>query len=209
MGQKINPRCFRTGPNLNEGWNSINFIHNDPSIIPQDEKIRSFLTSNKKNAQISHSIIERPLKNKLILNIYAAKPRILIGKNAESIDNIKKYICKLTKITDVYINVHEVKRSGLDASIVAQNIAEQIEKRVSFRRAMKKAAGNTMKSGAMGIKIMCSGRLSGAEIARSENFQSGRMPLHTIKSDIKYCTAEALTTYGIIGIKVWIYKGDK
>jgi small subunit ribosomal protein S3 len=208
MGQKVNPHGFRVGPTLIKGWDSVLYAGNNYSdLLLQDLNIRSLISRGYHQAQISRVIIERPSNKSIIINIHARKPGVIIGKSGNDIEKLKKDIQKITS-HEIYINIHEIKKPNIDASIVAQTIAAQLEKRVSFRKAMKMAIQACFKQGGLGIKISCSGRLGGAEIARTEWYREGRVPLHTLRADIEYALAEAITTYGVIGIKVWVYKGD-
>jgi small subunit ribosomal protein S3 len=207
MGQKVNPHGFRVGPTLFKGWDSVLYAEKDyADKLLQDLKIRSVITKKYKLAQVSRVVIQRSSGN-VVVNIYAKKPGIIIGKSGSDIEKLKKDIQKMGT-AEVFINIHEVKKPGIDSNITAQTIAQQLESRVSFRKAMKTAIQNSFKQGAKGIKVACSGRLGGAEIARTEWYREGRVPLHTLRADIDYGTAEAETTYGIIGVKVWIYKGE-
>lgn len=208
MGQKVNPRLFRTGPTFIKSWDSILYSEkNYGDLLIQDIKIREMIVRKYKAAQVSRVLIERPSNQRVIVNIYVRKPGVVIGKSGGDIDLLKKDIVKMTS-GEVYINIHEVKKPDIDATLVSEGIAQQLEKRVAFRRAMKRAMQTCMKQGAKGIKVSCSGRLGGAEIARTEWYREGRVPLHTLRADIDYATAEAMTTYGVIGVKVWVYKGD-
>lgn len=207
MGQKVNPHGFRVGPTLFKGWDSVLYAERDyADKLVQDLKIRALINKKYKLAQVSRVIIQRTSGN-VVVNIHAKKPGIIIGKSGSDIEKLKKEIQKITSV-EVFINIHEVKKPGIDSKITAQTIAQQLENRVSFRKAMKTAIQNSFKQGAKGIKVACSGRLGGAEIARTEWYREGRVPLHTLRADIDYGTAEAGTTYGVIGIKVWIYKGE-
>ena len=207
MGQKVNPHGFRVGPTLFKGWDSVMYAEKDyAKKLGEDLKIRSLIDKKYKIAQISKIVIQRP-NNGVIINIHVKKPGVIIGKSGVDIEKLKANIQKIVN-SDVFINIHEVKKSAMDAAIVAQTIAQQLENRGSFRKAMKTAMQNAFKQGAKGIKVACSGRLGGAEIARTEWYRENRVPLHTLRADVDYSTAEAKTTYGIIGIKVWIYKGD-
>jgi small subunit ribosomal protein S3 len=209
MGQKVDPRILRTSPTLGRDWNSIFYAENTyRQVLIGDFKIRKLVNAKCASASVSKIVIERPSNKKIVINIHASRPGMIIGKSGQDIEFLKKEVINITKMTDIYINIHEVKKPDLDAKIVAQNIAKQLEKRVSYRKALKKSIQSAMKQGAKGIKISCSGRLGGIEIARTEWYREGRVPLHTLRASIDYATAEALTTYGIIGIKVWIYKGD-
>lgn len=207
MGQKVNPHGFRVGPTLIKNWDSVFYAEGDYSDkLLQDFDIRKTVKQRFKVAQISKVEILRASSN-IVVNIYAKKPGVIIGKNGADIEKLKKDI-KVMAGVEVFINIHEIKKPALDASNVAQTIALQLENRASFKKAMKTAIQSSMKFGAEGIKIACSGRLGGAEIARTEWYKEGRVPLHTLRADIDYATAEAHTTYGVIGIKVWIYRGD-
>ncbi|MCC8369608.1 30S ribosomal protein S3 [Rickettsia endosymbiont of Polydrusus tereticollis] len=209
MGQKICPHGFRVGPTLIKGWDSVLYAEKHyKTLFIQDIRIRELINKNCNQAQISRILIERPSNKSIIINIYAKKPNIIIGKSGSDIDKLKKTVEKMASLKEVYINIHEVRKSNIDAPIVAQNIASQLEKRVSFRKAMKTAIQASFKQGGLGIRVSCSGRLGGAEIARTEWYREGRVPLHTLRADIDYSTAEAITTYGVIGVKVWIYKGE-
>ena len=208
MGQKVNPHGFRVGPTLIKGWDSILYARNNYSdLFLQDVSIRNLINKGYNQAQISRIVIERPSNKSIIINIHARKPGVIIGKSGNDIEKLKKDIQKLTS-HEIYINIHEIKKPNIDAAIIAQTIATQLEKRVSFRKAMKMAMQASFKQGGLGIKISCSGRLGGAEIARTEWYREGRVPLHTLRADIEYSLAEAITTYGVIGVKVWVYKGD-
>ena len=207
MGQKVNPHGFRVGPTLYENWDSVLYVEKDyAEKLFQDLKIRSLIMKKYKLAQVSKVIIQRPSGN-IVINIYAKKPGIIIGKSGSDIEQLKKDVQKIAS-AEVFINIHEIKKPGVDAAVTAQTIAQQLENRVSFRKAMKTAIQNSFKQGAKGIKVACSGRLGGAEIARTEWYREGRVPLHTLRADIDYGTAEAMTTYGVIGVKVWIYRGE-
>ncbi len=205
MGQKVNPIGLRLG--INRNWDSRWFPGNNLSAnIGEDYKIRKFLKKELYYAGISQIIIERTAK-KLRVTVVAARPGIIIGKKGADIEKLKN---KLTKLIgkDVNVNIQEVRRSGSDAQLAAENVAMQLERRVAFRRAMKKVMQNALKSGAKGIKVQVAGRLGGAEMARTEWYLEGRVPLHTLRAKIEYGFAEAQTTYGIIGVKVWIFKGE-
>jgi len=207
MGQKINPIGFRLGVlrNWASKWyaNSKNFA----GMLNDDIKVRGYLKKKLAHAAVSRIEIERPARNARI-TIHSARPGIVIGKKGEDIEVLKRDLQKMMGIP-VHVNIEEVRKPELDATLIAENIASQLEKRVMFRRAMKRAMQNTMRLGAQGIKIMSSGRLNGIEIARTEWYREGRVPLHTLRADIDYGVAEAKTTYGVIGIKVWVYKGDR
>ena len=213
MGQKVNPHGFRVGPTLIKIWDSILYAKkNYKDLVAQDIKIRKLISKNYAQAQISKVLTERS-SNKLIINIHAKKSNVIISKDGSDIKKLKSDVYKILGQDEnsqykIYINIHEVKKPNIDSIIIAQTIASQLEKRGSFRKAMKKAIQDCLKQGGLGIKVSCSGRLGGAEIARTEWYREGRVPLHTLRADIDYGTAEAITTYGVIGIKVWVYKGD-
>ncbi len=206
MGQKVNPHGFRVG--VIKDWDSrwIAKGKQFADFIEEDDRIRKFIKEKHYDAGISKIEIERAV-NKVSVSIHTAKPGILIGKGGTGIDVIKGELLKLTG-KNIAVNIIEVRRPDLDAQLIAENVAQQLEKRISFRRAMKQAIGRSMKAGLKGIKIMCSGRLGGAEIARKEQYHEGSIPLQTIRADIDYGFAEASTTYGRIGVKVWAYKGE-
>ncbi len=205
MGQKANPIGNRLG--IIRGWDSNWFGGNKyADKLVEDEKIRKYLSVRIAKGGVSKVVIERTLK-RITVTVHTARPGIVIGKGGMEVDKIKEELKKLTK-KDVQINIFEIKRPELDAQLVADAVAKQLEARISFRRAMKTSIASTMRMGAEGIKIMCSGRLGGAEMARSEQYKDGRTPLHTLRADIDYALGEALTTYGKIGIKVWICKGE-
>lgn len=206
MGQKVHPHGFRVGviKNWDARWTAKKSQFADNLV--EDDKIRKFVKNKLFAAGVSKIEIERAA-NKVSVNIYTAKPGIVIGKGGAGIDVLKADLLKLTG-KNVIVNIIEVKRPDLDAQLIAENVAGQLERRISFRRAMKQAIGRSMKAGLKGIKIMCSGRLGGAEIARSEQYHEGSIPLQTIRADIDYGFAEAHTTYGRIGVKVWAYKGE-
>lgn len=206
MGQKVNPVGMRLG--INRTWDSCWVSKRDyVKFLHQDFAIRNYIQKELAQAGISRVLIERPDK-KARLNIYAARPGVLIGKKGADIDKLKKTVAMMTD-AEVSINILEVRKPELDAKLIADNIAQQIERRVSFRRAMKRAMQSAMKLGALGIRINCSGRLGGAEIARMEWYREGSVPLHTLRSDIDFGLGVAKTTYGTCGIKVWVYKGDQ
>ncbi len=205
MGQKVNPIGFRLG--VNKTWESKWFSKNDyAETLNKDIKIREFLEKKLKDAAVASIEIARK-KNRIDVTINTAKPGVIIGKGGEDIEKLRKDIKKLVN-EDVYVNIVEVKNPDLNAKLVAQNIASQIEARAPFRSAQKRAIRNTMKAGAKGIKTSVSGRLGGAEMARTEGYTEGTVPLHTIRADVDYAIAEANTTYGKIGVKVWIYKDE-
>ncbi|MEI8294936.1 MAG: 30S ribosomal protein S3 [Alphaproteobacteria bacterium] len=204
MGQKVNPIGLRLG--VNKTWDSRWYADKHYALhLHQDFKIRDFITKSYVQAGIAKVIIERPAK-KAVLSIHTARPGMLIGKKGADIEKLKLKLAEITK-SEVVINIVEIRKPELDAHLVAENIAQQIERRVSFRRAMKRAMQSAMKLGALGIRVNCSGRLGGAEIARMEWYREGQVPLHTLRSDIDYGVGVAKTTYGTCGIKVWIYKG--
>jgi small subunit ribosomal protein S3 len=208
MGQKIDPRIFRTSPKLNKGWVSVFYAESDyRRLLIEDLRIRDLVEKKYKLAEISNTFIERPSTKKIVVNIHVKKPGVIIGKSGKDIDSLRRDIGQISNV-EVYINVHKVSKPDMDSKIVAQTISEQLEKRISFRKAMKRSIQSAMKQGAKGIRVNCSGRLGGAEIARTEWYREGRVPLHTLRADIDYATDQAYTTYGAIGIKVWIYKGD-
>lgn len=205
MGQKVNPIGIRLG--INKESNSIWFAtKNYAELLNQDIDLRKDLKKRLMSAAISKIQISRPANN-AVVTIHSARPGVLIGKKGGGIEGLKAEISEKLGVP-VHLNVEEVRKPDLDATLVAESIAQQLEQRVMFRRAMKRAVTSAMKSGAKGIKICVSGRLGGAEIARSEWYKEGRIPLHTFRADIDYGTAESLTTYGIVGIKVWIFKGE-
>jgi small subunit ribosomal protein S3 len=205
MGQKVHPKGFRLG--ILEGWESRWFAEKDyATLLHDDIKIRSFIKKRLHHAGIAKIELERAA-NKAKINIYTARPGIVIGKKGAEIEKLKAELGKLTD-REVYLNIHEVRRPDLDAQLVAENVALQLERRVAFRRAMKESVARAIRMGAQGVKVRCSGRLAGAEIARTEWYREGRVPLHTLRADISYGLAEAKTTYGIIGVKVWIFRGE-
>ena len=204
MGQKVNPNGIRLG--INKTWSSRWYAKKDYlKLLHEDFKIKKFVKNKLATASISKLIIERAAK-KLRLTIFSSKPGIIIGKKGSDIEILKKTLSKMVNL-EVFIDIKEIRKPEVEAKLVAENIASQLEKRISFRRAMKKAVQSSMRLGAKGVKIVCSGRLGGAEIARTEKYHEGSVPLHTLRNDIDYATAEAETTYGICGIKVWINKG--
>ncbi|MDG1097510.1 MAG: 30S ribosomal protein S3 [Methylophilaceae bacterium] len=206
MGQKIHPTGFRLA--VTKNWQSRWYANskNFPEMLQNDIKVRDFLTKKLVSAAVSKVVIERPAKNAKI-TIHSARPGVVIGKKGEDIESLRSTLQGMMNVP-VHLNIEEVRKPELDATLIAQSIAQQLEKRVMFRRAMKRAMQNAMRLGAKGIKIMSSGRLNGIEIARTEWYREGRVPLHTLRADIDYGVAEALTTYGIIGIKVWVFKGE-
>ena len=205
MGQKVNPHGIRLG--INKTWSSRWFSKSDyTKLLHQDLKIKEYVENKLKNASISKINIERAAK-KLRLSIYSSRPGIIIGKKGADIETLKNKLSEMSQL-EVFLDIKEVRKPEVEAKLVAENIANQLEKRISFRRAMKKAVQSAMRLGAKGVKVVCSGRLGGAEIARTEKYHEGSVPLHTLRGDIDYATAEADTTYGICGIKVWINKGE-
>jgi small subunit ribosomal protein S3 len=205
MGQKVNPVGFRLG--INKTWDSRWFAKKDyADTLHRDIAMRSYLHKELAAAGISKVIIERPAK-KARVNIYTARPGILIGKKGADVEKLKKKLSEMAGV-EVAINIVEIRKPELDAKLVADGIAQQIERRVTFRRAMKRGMQSAFRLGALGLRVNCSGRLGGAEIARMEWYREGRVPLHTLRSDIDYGVSTAKTTYGAIGIKVWIYKGE-
>ena len=205
MGQKVNPISNRLG--IIRGWDSNWYGGNDyGDALLEDSKIRKYLNARLAKASVSRIVIERTLKL-VTITVCTARPGIIIGKGGQEVDKLKEELKKITD-KDIQINIFEVKRPELDAVIVANNIARQVEGKIAYRRAIKMAIANTMRMGAEGIKVLISGRLNGAEMARSEMYKEGRTPLHTFRADIDYCHAEALTKVGLLGIKVWICRGE-
>ncbi len=205
MGQKVNPISFRLG--IIKGWDSNWYGgKNAAEKLYEDDKIRRYLKARITKGGVSKIVIERTLK-RITITVHTSRPGIIIGKGGAEVDKIKEEIKKLTK-KDVQINILEIKRPELDAKLVGDNIAQQIEARVSYKRAIKMSIASTMRMSAAGIKVVISGRLNGAEMARTEMYKDGRIPLHTLRSDIDYALSEALTVYGKIGVKVWICKGE-
>jgi small subunit ribosomal protein S3 len=209
MGQKVNPIGIRLG--ITRDWSSRWYADTKdyPGLVASDFKVRGFLKKKLKDASVSRIQIERPAR-KAQITIHTARPGIVIGKKGEDIERLRVQAAGLLELPvhDVRLNIAEVRKPELDAQLVAEGIAQQLERRVMFRRAMKRAVTNTMRLGAQGIKVKVGGRLNGAEIARSEWYREGRVPLHTFRADIDYGFAEASTTYGVIGVKVWIFKGE-
>jgi small subunit ribosomal protein S3 len=207
MGQKIHPTGFRLS--VNKDWasrwyaNSRNFA----SMLNEDLKVRDYLKGKLAHASVGKVVIERPAKDARI-TIFSARPGVVIGKKGEDIEILKSDLRRLLGVQMVHVNIEEIRKPETDAQLIADSIAQQLEKRIMFRRAMKRAMQNAMRLGAQGIKIMSAGRLNGIEIARTEWYREGRVPLHTLRADIDYGFAEAKTTYGVIGIKVWVYKGE-
>ncbi|MEJ6502773.1 MAG: 30S ribosomal protein S3 [Rhodobacterales bacterium] len=206
MGQKINPIGFRL--QVNRTWDSRWFANNRDfgNLLLEDVKMREFVKKECVQSGISRVIIERPHK-KCRVTIHAARPGVIIGKKGADIETLRKKLAAFTK-SDLHLNIVEVRKPELDAQLVAESVTQQLERRVSFRRAMKRAVQNAMRMGALGIRINVAGRLGGAEIARTEWYREGRVPLHTLRADIDYAVSEGLTAYGIIGVKVWIFKGE-
>ncbi|MDX9698671.1 MAG: 30S ribosomal protein S3 [Rhodocyclaceae bacterium] len=206
MGQKIHPTGFRLA--VTRDWSSRWFAPSGDysKMLHEDLKVRSYLKKRLAHASIGRVIIERPAKNARI-TLFSARPGVVIGKKGEDIETLKRDLQKIVGV-QVHVNIEEIRKPETDAQLIADSIAQQLEKRIMFRRAMKRAMQNAMRLGAQGIKIMSAGRLNGAEIARTEWYREGRVPLHTLRADIDYGVSEAKTTYGIIGIKVWVYKGE-
>jgi len=205
LGQKVNPIGFRLG--VIKTWDSKWYAEADyAKLLHEDLKLRDFLKKRLYHSGVSKIEIERAA-NKAKINIYTARPGLIIGKKGSEVETLKKDLAKLTE-KEVFLNIQEVRKPELDAQLVAENVALQLERRIAFRRAMKKSVTTALKFGAKGIRIICSGRLGGAEMSRTEWYREGRVPLHTLRADIDYGFAEAKTTYGIIGVKVMIYKGE-
>lgn len=206
MGQKVNPTGIRLG--IVKDWTSKWYANskNYPDYLNVDLQVRSYLQKKLAGASISRIQIERPARNARI-TIHTARPGVIIGKKGDEVEELRQQVGRIMGVP-VHINIEEVRKPELDAKLVAESVAQQLERRVMFRRAMKRAVQNAMRQGALGIKITVSGRLGGAEIARTEWYREGRVPLHTFRADIDYATAIAETTYGIIGVKVWIFKGE-
>ncbi len=206
MGQKIHPTGFRLSVTRN--WGSRWYANSKlfPQMLNEDIEVRGYLKKKLAHASVGRVVIERPAKNARI-TVYSARPGVVIGKKGEDIEQLKVGLQKILGV-QVHVNIEEIRKPETDAQLIADSIAQQLEKRIMFRRAMKRAMQNAMRLGAQGIKIMSSGRLNGAEIARREWYREGRVPLHTLRADIDYGTSEAKTTYGIIGIKVWVFKGE-
>ncbi|MBU6398366.1 MAG: 30S ribosomal protein S3 [Rhodospirillales bacterium] len=205
MGHKINPIGLRLG--ITRTWDSRWYADKDyAKLLHDDIKLRNHLRGKLSQAGVSRVVIERPAKKPRV-TIYAARPGVVIGKKGQDIDSLRKELSGMAK-ADVALNIMEIRKPEIDATLVAENIAQQLERRVAFRRAMKRAVQSAMRLGAQGIKITCSGRLGGAEIARVEWYREGRVPLHTLRADLDYGTATAKTTYGTCGVKVWIFKGE-
>jgi small subunit ribosomal protein S3 len=207
MGQKINPIGFRLAVNRN--WSSKWYANsrNFAPMLAEDIKVRDFLKRKLAHASVGRVLIERPAKDARI-TIFSARPGVVIGKKGEEIEALKAELRRIMGVQQVHVNIEEIRKPEIDAQLIADSIAQQLEKRIMFRRAMKRAMQNAMRLGAQGIKIMSSGRLNGIEIARTEWYREGRVPLHTLRADIDYGLGEAKTSYGVIGIKVWVYKGE-
>jgi small subunit ribosomal protein S3 len=207
MGQKIHPTGFRLA--VNKNWASRWFANskNFSGMLNEDLRVREYLKKKLAHASVGKVIIERPAKDARI-TIHSARPGVVIGKKGEDIEVLKAELRKLLGVQMVHVNIEEIRKPEVDAQLIADSITQQLEKRIMFRRAMKRAMQNAMRLGAQGIKIMSAGRLNGAEIARTEWYREGRVPLHTLRADIDYGVSEAKTTYGIIGVKVWVYKGE-
>jgi small subunit ribosomal protein S3 len=207
MGQKIHPTGFRLA--VTRAWQSRWFANNRnfAGMLAEDLQVRDYLRAKLKNAAVSRILIERPAKNARI-TIFSARPGVVIGKKGEDIENLKAELTRRLGVP-VAVNIEEIRKPEVDAQLIADSITQQLEKRIMFRRAMKRAMQNAMRLGAQGIKIMSAGRLNGIEIARTEWYREGRVPLHTLKADIDYGFSEAKTTYGVIGVKVWVYRGDR
>ncbi len=206
MGQKVHPTGIRLG--ISKPWTSTWYANTADYAdnLYNDHQVRQYLTKQLKNASLSKIVIERPAKS-IRVTIHTARPGVVIGKKGEDVEKLRNYVSKLAGVP-AQINIAEVRKPELDGQLVADSISSQLERRVMFRRAMKRAVQNAMRGGAQGIKIQVGGRLGGAEIARSEWYREGRVPLHTLRADIDYSTYEAHTTYGVIGVKVWIFKGE-
>ncbi|MBL8415772.1 MAG: 30S ribosomal protein S3 [Propionivibrio sp.] len=206
MGQKIHPTGFRLA--VTRDWSSRWYANskNFAGMLNEDVQVRDYLKKKLKHASVGRVLIERPAKNARV-TVYSARPGVVIGKKGEEIDHLRAALQKIMGVP-VHVSIEEIRKPELDAQLIADSITQQLEKRIMFRRAMKRAMQNAMRLGAQGIKIMSSGRLNGAEIARREWYREGRVPLHTLRADIDYATSEALTTYGIIGVKVWVFKGE-
>jgi small subunit ribosomal protein S3 len=205
MGQKTHPKGFRLG--VIEQWDSRWYAEHDyAALLHEDIKLRRFLKKRLYHAGISKIEIERAA-NKAKINIYTARPGIVIGKKGAEIEKLKSEIARLTS-KDTFINIHEVRRPDIDAQLVAENVALQLERRVAFRRALKEAVARAMRMGAQGVRVQAGGRLGGNEIARTEWYRDGRVPLHTLRADVNFGFVEAKTTYGVIGVKVWIFRGE-
>jgi len=206
MGQKIHPTGFRLS--VTRDWSSRWYANskNYSTMLNEDVQVRDYLKKKLKHASVGRVLIERPARNARV-TVFSARPGVVIGKKGEDIDQLRTALQQIMRVP-VHVSIEEIRKPELDAQLIADSITQQLEKRIMFRRAMKRAMQNAMRLGAQGIKIMSSGRLNGAEIARREWYREGRVPLHTLRADIDYATSEALTTYGIIGVKVWVFKGE-
>jgi small subunit ribosomal protein S3 len=205
MGQKTHPHGFRLG--IVRDWRSRWYAErNFPELLLEDETIRKYLHRRLAHAALSHVEIERK-PSKIVITVHTARPGVVIGKRGAEVDKLRDELAVLTN-SEISVNVEEIKRPEVDARLVAENVAHQLRQRISFRRAMKRAVQSAMRAGAEGIKIQCAGRLGGAEIARTEGYNEGRVPLHTLRADIDYAQLHAFTTYGAIGVKCWIFKGE-
>ena len=205
MGQKVHPRGFRVG--VTETWDSRWYAEkNYADLLQQDANIRKFLKKRLQHAGVPRIEIERS-GSKVKVNLYTARPGIVIGKKGVEIEKLKREIVGIAG-KESFVEIHEIRRPDLDAQLVAENIAMQLERRIMFRRAMKESVARAMRMGALGIRVQCGGRLGGHEIARTEWYREGRVPLHTLRADVQYGQAEARTTFGVIGVKVWVYRGD-
>ena len=206
MGQKVNPIGMRLG--INRTWDSRWYADNDYALLLQEDlKIRSFLLKRLAQAGVSQVVIERPAKNNARITIHTARPGVVIGKKGVDIEKLRSQVTQMTG-SEVHLNIVEIRKPEIDAQLVAESVAQQLERRVAFRRAMKRAVQSAMRLGAQGIRINAGGRLGGAEIARSEWYREGRVPLHTLRADVDYGVARADTAYGTCGVKVWIFKGE-
>ena len=206
MGQKVNPIGMRLG--INRTWDSRWYADNDYALLLQEDlKIRSFLLKRLVQAGVSQVVIERPAKNNARITIHTARPGVVIGKKGVDIEKLRSQVTQMTG-SEVHLNIVEIRKPEIDAQLVAENVAQQLERRVAFRRAMKRAVQSAMRLGAQGIRINAGGRLGGAEIARTEWYREGRVPLHTLRADVDYGVARADTAYGTCGVKVWIFKGE-
>jgi small subunit ribosomal protein S3 len=210
MGQKVHPKLFRLGPSLGNGWNTVGYSKSKDyrGLISADLQVRQMIKKKYEAAQVS-SILSEFSKTRALLNIHCRRPGVIVGSGGGEISALKQSISAITNLEEVVINVHEIRYPDLDATLVAKSIASQLERRVSFRKAMKKSIQSSMRQGAQGIKISCAGRLGGAEIARTEKYMEGTIPLHTLKADVDHALEIAQTSYGVIGVKVWIYKEKK
>ncbi|CAM4432309.1 MAG: 30S ribosomal protein S3 [Legionellaceae bacterium] len=207
MGQKVHPTGFRLV--VNKNWTS-NWYANKKDYAKNliaDIKVRTFLIKKLSHASVSRIVIQRPAKNHAVITIHSARPGVILGKKGDEVEMLRAELSKILGVS-VHINIEEIRKPEIDAKLIAEAAARQLEKRIAFRRVMKRSVSSALRAGAKGIKISVAGRLAGAEIARTEWYREGRVPLHTLRADIDYATAEAKTTYGIIGIKVWVFKGE-